>query len=103
MNPISNLSQSSRYPDRQNKLIRSISRAGIDCLILNPGPSLVYFTGLHFHLSERPVVVFFTPDRAPVIVLPELEQEKLKHLPYNIQAIPYGEDPSKWIKAFQKD
>ena len=33
--------------------------------------------------------------------LPELEQQKLKHLPYAIQAFPYGEDPAQWGKVFQ--
>jgi Xaa-Pro dipeptidase len=29
----------------------------LDCVALNPGPSLRYLTGLSFHLMERPVVV----------------------------------------------
>ena len=28
--------------------------------------------------------------------LPELEQEKLKNLPYEIESYPYGEDPQQW-------
>ncbi len=85
---------------RQAKLQKILKSAGLDSLILNPGPSLVYLTGLHFHLSERPVLVFFTPLAEPVIVLPELEQQKLQHLPYSIQAFPYGEDPSQWGEVF---
>ncbi len=86
---------------RQAKLQHILQSAGFDSLILNPGPSLVYLTGLHFHLSERPVLVFFTPGEVPIIVLPELEQQKLKYLPYAIQAFPYGEDPDQWVKVFQ--
>lgn len=86
---------------RQAKLKSILQSAGLDGLILNPGPSLIYLTGLHFHLSERPVLVFFMPDTVPMIVLPELEQEKLKHLPFEIQAYPYGEDPSQWGIAFR--
>jgi Xaa-Pro dipeptidase len=71
-------------------------------LIVNAGPSLTYLTGLNFHLSERPVLVFFTPDKAPVIVLPELEQEKLKGLPYEIEAFLYGEDPAQWGTVFSR-
>jgi Xaa-Pro dipeptidase len=85
---------------RQAKLHQILESAGLDSLILNPGPSLVYLTGLHFHLSERPVLVFFTPSASPIIVLPELEQQKLKALPYDIQAFSYGEDPSQWGKVF---
>jgi len=86
---------------RQTKLKSILQSAGWDCLVLNPGPSMIYLTGLHFHLSERPVLIFFTPDKVPMIVLPELEQEKLKHLPFEIQAFPYGEDPSQWTIAFR--
>jgi Xaa-Pro dipeptidase len=86
---------------RQAKLQHILKSVGLDSLILNPGPSLVYLTGLHFHLSERPVLVFFTPALSPVVVLPELEQQKLRDLPYSIQAFPYGEDPSLWGKVFQ--
>jgi Xaa-Pro dipeptidase len=35
-------------------------------------------------------------------VLPELELEKLKYLPYEIQSFPYGEDPSQWNSVFQR-
>lgn len=87
---------------RQEKLKSILGSAGLDSLVLNPGPSLIYLTGLHFHLSERPVLVFFMPDTSPIIVLPELEQEKIKHLPFEIQAFPYGEDPSQWGNAFRK-
>ena len=87
---------------RQSKLKHILQTAGLDSLILNPGPSMVYLTGLHFHLSERPVLVFLTPDYPLTIVLPELEQQKIKSLPYDIQAFPYGEDPSQWGGVFRK-
>lgn len=89
------------YTLRQAKLKGILEFAGLDGLILNPGPSLVYLTGLHFHLSERPVLVFFIPDKVPSIVIPELEQEKLKYLPFEIQSFPYGEDPSQWATVFR--
>jgi Xaa-Pro dipeptidase len=87
---------------RQDKLAHTLEAAGLAGLVLNPGPSLIYLTGLHFHLSERPVVVFFKPNSTPIIVLPELEQEKLKNLPFEMEAFPYGEDPSTWGSIFKK-
>lgn len=86
---------------RQDKLKHILQSAALDGLVLNPGPSMIYLTGLHFHLSERPVLVFFMPDKIPMIVLPELEQEKLKNLPFEIQPFAYGEDPSQWEIAFR--
>ena len=87
---------------RQAKLAKIMPDANLDALVLNPGPSLTYLTGLHFHLSERPVVVIFTPDKSPAIVLPELETAKVKNLPYPMTAFPYGEDPDSWQAAFQQ-
>src|SRR4030065_2444885 len=87
---------------RQAKLNTILRSSGLACLILNAGPSLTYLTGLHFHLSERPVLVIFSPDRVPTIVLPELELEKLKNIPYELKAFPYGEDPLQWKNIFQQ-
>jgi Xaa-Pro dipeptidase len=84
------------------KLSAALRASGLDALALNAGPSLTYLTGLHFHLSERPVVVLFTPEHAPVIVLPELEMLKLSGLPYEINAFPYSENPAEWDGIFRK-
>jgi Xaa-Pro dipeptidase len=86
---------------RQDKFRNTMQDADIDAIVLNPGPSLTYLTGLHFHLSERPIVLFITPNQTPVIVLPDLEIAKVKNLPYPIKSYTYGENPSSWIKAFQ--
>jgi len=82
--------------NRQAKLSAALRQANLPALVLNPGPSLTYLTGLHFHLSERPVLVIFQPDQAPVIILPQLEKAKLDGLSYSMQAFPYGEDPATW-------
>jgi Xaa-Pro dipeptidase len=88
-------------PSRLTKLSASLKASGLDALALNPGPSLVYLTGLHFHLMERPTVAFFTPDAPPVVVLPELEMLKLKDLPFEVKGLPYGEDPAGWKAVFE--
>jgi len=87
---------------RLSKLSESLQNSTLDALALNAGPSLVYLTGLHFHLSERPVVALFTADHEPVIILPELEMLKVKGLPYKIKAFPYGENPAEWEDVFHK-
>lgn len=85
---------------RQEKLGAAMARVGLDAVVLNAGPSLTYMTGLHFHLSERPVVACFTPGANPALVLPALEATKLEGLPYALQAFTYGEEPSTWAAAF---
>lgn len=87
---------------RQKRVLDELDALGLDALLLNPGPSLTYLTGLHFHLSERPVVAIFRPDGVPSIVLPELEEGKVHGLEYDIRSFTYGEDPSSWERAFRQ-
>ena len=87
---------------RLSRLVKSLPASGLDALALNAGPSLVYLTGLHFHLSERPVVAFFTAEHEPVIILPELEMLKMTSLSYQVKAFPYGENPMDWDGIFRK-
>lgn len=85
---------------RQTKLCRLLIDHGLDTLILVPGPNMVYFTGLHFHLSERPIMAVFTKNEPTTFILPELEQGKLDEIGGEYRAFPYGEDPDKWPKVF---
>ena len=87
---------------RLTHLAQELQASSLDAIALNPGPSLVYLTGLHFHLMERPVVVIFTADRPPVVILPELEMLKVTGLPYEVKTFPYGENPSEWSLIFRK-
>jgi Xaa-Pro dipeptidase len=87
---------------RLNKLYTELKNADLHAIVLNPGPSLTYLSGLHFHLMERPVVMFFVPGRSIAIVLPELELQKTKQLPFPVEAFPYGENPSTWDDVFTK-
>lgn len=48
-----------------------------DAVLLVPGANMNYFTGLHFGLSERPLLAIITPDGLSFII-PELEFPKLK-------------------------
>ncbi|MCJ7537674.1 MAG: aminopeptidase P family N-terminal domain-containing protein, partial [Anaerolineales bacterium] len=90
------------YLERQNRVATAMKTAGLQGMALNAGPSLTYLSGLHFHLSERPVVGLFTMDNPPVFVLPELEAGKLGQLSYSFQEYTYGEDPETWLNVFRK-
>jgi Xaa-Pro dipeptidase len=90
------------HESRQEKLGDLIRQAGLDCIVVNPGSSLLYLTGLSFHLMERPVVVFFFPDKKPVIVLPELEELKLNNLSFEVEPYTYNDNPKTWQEAFNK-
>ena len=85
---------------RHQKLVKAIQSSGLDAVALNPGPSLTYLTGLHFHTSERPVVFLFAPGKTPALILPELETRKVDNPPFELQVFPYGENPLDWVKTF---
>jgi len=77
-----------------------MAEKGFVALAVNAGPTLSYLTGLHFHLMERPVVVVFTRDDDPTIIIPELELAKLDQLPFAARIFTYGENPGKWPALF---
>jgi len=90
------------FTSRQNRLIQSMQAEGLDAIMLNPGPSLVYLTGLQFHLMERPVVAIFTPHTEPMLIMPELERPKVEGLPYPLGVFTYGDNPAAWASAFEQ-
>lgn len=87
---------------RLNNLTASLLTSKLDAVILNPGATLKYLTGIDFHLMERPVVLFVTPNQEPVLVLPELELLKVDLFPFKIKHFAYGENPSAWNETFRK-
>ncbi|HUI89217.1 MAG TPA: Xaa-Pro peptidase family protein [Anaerolineales bacterium] len=87
---------------RLEKLHIALAQAGLDAVVVNPGPTLTYLTGLKFHLMERPVVLLVAPGKDPVIVLPELEYPKVNLFPYRVNAMTYGENPAEWNAVFRK-
>jgi Xaa-Pro dipeptidase len=92
----------SSFAARQERLGAALREAGLDALALNPGPSLVYLTGLSFHLMERPLVALFFPDRSPLLVLPELETAKVEELKFPAQVITFGDNPATWAAVYRQ-
>jgi Xaa-Pro dipeptidase len=73
--------------------------AGIDCVAIVPGANLLYFTGVHYHLSERPIIALFpaAPGARPALLVPGFEAGKALHGPVPIDWRVYsymdGQDP----------
>ncbi len=86
---------------RQNRLSIILENSPFQAAAFNPGPTMTYLTGLHFHLMERPIVLMVSPGKTPCLVLPELETAKLEGLTFQVRAFPYPENPRDWIAAFQ--
>jgi Xaa-Pro dipeptidase len=88
--------------NRFERLLKSIQTAGLDALVLNPGPSLFYLTGLPFHLMERPTVLVVCPNAQPVLILPELESAKLTASTVPLSGITFSDNPASWQQAFDE-
>lgn len=63
---------------RLQQLTAQILANGLDGIALVPGPNMVYVSGIHSHLSERPIVLFIPADDEPAIVIPTLEAMKAR-------------------------
>ena len=87
---------------RLTHLFDLLASSGADAVAFNPGPTLVYLTGLHFHLMERPTVLLVKPGKTPVLVLPELEAGKLAGSRIPLTAVTFNDNPSTWPEVFQK-
>ena len=90
------------FSRRQLRFRNELQKAGMKGAVLNPGPSLAYLTGLHFHLMERPVVMIVPVEGETVLVLPELELAKTVDLPFQAVFFPYGEAPDTWPEVFRQ-
>ncbi len=85
---------------RLSHLKSNLTAHGLDGVLLNPGSSLPYLSGLHFHISERPVVLAISHAAGESIIIPGLESQKLNHCPYPIEKFTYSEDVASWQQAF---
>lgn len=90
------------YKDRQDKLTKQILAHGVDGLVVVPGPNMVYLSGIHAHLSERPIVMFFPADDEPAIVIPTLEAMKARAAGVAEDRIFAWSDDDGYTGAFQQ-
>lgn len=74
----------------------------LEMLVLNPGPTLTYLTGLHFHLSERPTLLWIRTGKAPALILPELEVSKANASCMPVILFPFSDDPTTWQSVYQE-
>ena len=87
------------YAARQAKL-RAIP--GVDAVAIVPGVNMRYFTGLEFHLSERPTILLFTPDGRAGVIIPRLELPRIEQRPdLNLQPFVWS-DTDGYAGAFKQ-
>ncbi len=88
--------------NRMDSLRQTIDRFGLDGVVVNPGASLRWLTGLNFHLMERPVVLYLGKESKPQIILPELELAKLDGLRSELEVCTFGDNPATWQDLFAR-
>lgn len=76
---------------RVQQLQKEAAAANLEVMAVVPGPNMHYFSGLSFHLSERPTVAFFPLVDRPVFVVPGLEEGKMQNAPYDIDYFTYDD------------
>ena len=86
-------------PDRITPLIPLLKNSVFDLLILNPGPGMLYLTGLHFHLMERPTLLLVDQSGKTAMILPALEESKVQAQLPGLVCYTYGDNPAAWQGA----
>ena len=77
------------------------ARSEADLVAFVPGENMVYFTGLHFHLSERPILGLYS-EAGLSFIIPELEVAKLEARP-ELEARRFmWTDQRGYVDAFQQ-
>ncbi|WP_299024352.1 Xaa-Pro peptidase family protein [uncultured Thermanaerothrix sp.] len=82
------------------RLLDSLRHAGLDALVLIPGPNFFYLTRLQMHLLERPIALLLIPGESPRLVVPAFEIHNAEKSSIDLQVVPYPDDPMAWEGAF---
>jgi len=88
--------------NRLQKLTKQMLAHGVDGIAVVPGPNMVYLSGIHSHLSERPIVLFFPTDDDPAIIIPNLEAIKAREAGIPEEHIFAWSDEEGYTSAFQQ-
>jgi Xaa-Pro aminopeptidase len=86
---------------RLDKLTEQILSHGLDGVVLMPGPNMVYLSGMHTHVSERPILLFIPVDDEPAVIIPGLEAMKARQVGIPEDRIFAWSDDEGYMGAFQ--
>ena len=68
------------YQERIAKLQEAMKEFGLQAVVLEPGPAMMYLTGVRWGKSERTFAVVLPAKGAPVWVLPGFEEMRAREL-----------------------
>ncbi len=90
------------HTKRMRKLTDLMGKYGLTAMALNPGPTMTYLTGMHFHLMERPTVLLISQVGSTAMILPGLEKGKLPAESEVFRAFTYDDNPDTWPLAYER-
>jgi Xaa-Pro dipeptidase len=83
--------------DRCERARRLMTEHRIDAMLLEPGTSLSYFTGVQWGLSERPFLMLITRQGEPICICPGFEEARARErLPSPAEVRVWQEDESPY-------
>lgn len=88
-------------PTRLQKIQQQLKSNGLQAMALVPGPNLLYVSGMHTHLSERPIVMLIPQEGNPAVIIPTLEAPKAQSAGFQKQLIFNWGDDEGYMGAFQ--
>lgn len=92
-----------RRLDRAQALMKA---NGIGAVLIEPGSSLVYFTGIRWGRSERAMLAVLPVEGQPCIVSPYFEESRMREtlaIPAEVRVWQEDEDPLKVVAGFLRD
>lgn len=95
--------------ERARRLARAqalMKANGIGAVLIEPGSSLVYFTGIRWGRSERAMLAVLPVEGEPCIVSPFFEEPRMREtlaIPAEVRVWQEDEDPLKVVAGFLRD
>jgi Xaa-Pro dipeptidase len=79
---------------------------GLAALLIEPGASMIYFTGVQWHRSERLTAAIIPREGGPCIVTPHFEEPSVREslkVPADVRVWNEDEDPLRIVAGFLRD
>lgn len=95
--------------ERAQRLARAqalMRASGIGAVLIEPGSSLVYFTGIHWSRSERPLLAILPVEGNPCIISPFFEEPRMREtlgIPAEVRVWQEDEDALAVVAGLLKD
>ncbi len=95
--------------ERAARLLRAqalMKAAGIGAVLIEPGSSMIYFTGVRWHTSERLTLAILPVEGEPCIVTPFFEEPSVREtlaVPAEVRVWQEDENPLAVVAGFLRD